>query len=176
MRLCIAAAAALSMAAGEGLAHPDGAPWGAADPSAAEPCASCHFDGEPGRQTGRAVVAGEIPKAYVAGMTYTFVVTVRAPKAAKIGFLLEARLRDGADGGGGFISYEEGIETKGAEIRSTTPRAAEANGFASWALRWMAPEDAAAPVEFFLAANVSNDDQSPFGDRIEYLTFAIAPR
>lgn len=148
---------------------------GVADPTASETCASCHFDHEPGQQTGRIRIIGDVPEAYRAGATYNFLVVVRALKEKKVGFVLEARSQNNLQSGGSFVGYEA-VETKGAEARSTLPKVVEGDdNMVFWGVPWNAPEKKAGPVQFFLAANISNDDASPFGDQIEYLTFAIPP-
>jgi hypothetical protein len=44
-------------------------------------------------------------------------------------------------------------------------RAATA-GANTWTIEWTAPADASAPVQFNVAANASNNDDSPLGDYI----------
>lgn len=179
-QVCAFLALVVAISSNGASANPDGAPWGTARPDAPETCSSCHFDGAPGRQTGRATVLAEALESYKPGSRYNWIVTVRAPVGAKAGFLLEARSRDGGSGGF-FTPFDEGLESKGSEIRSTAPRAAEEmgadmeQGAALWLVEWTAPTDAEAPVDIFLAANISNDDASPFGDQIEYLTITIPP-
>jgi hypothetical protein len=43
---------------------------------------------------------------------------------------------------------------------------AAARGTITWRLEWIAPSDADAPVTIHVAANASNDDESPLGDYI----------
>jgi hypothetical protein len=41
-----------------------------------------------------------------------------------------------------------------------------ATGANAWTIEWTAPSPAAAPVQFNVAANASNNDDSPLGDYI----------
>lgn len=159
---------------GPASAYPNGAPWGSADPKAAQNCSSCHFDSDPRLQSPVVRIVGDIPEAYSSGANYGFIVTVRAPEGAKVGFALKA-LSTG-DQAGNWSPEGQELESSGNEVRSVKPKYSTNDGFVFWGIRWTAPKAADDPVTFYLAVNISNDDDSPFGDEIHYFTFSIPPQ
>lgn len=152
-------------------AFSDGAPWGAADPAAAQHCASCHFGAEPARDS-EAITLEGLPASAVPGRSYGLEILFEDPQMAVAGFQLLARAKN-ADAGM-FSSKEGGVESGGSAIRSTAKRENE-NGV-SWSVQWRAPDDPASPITFFLAASAADDDGSPIGDRIHYRSYQLAPK
>jgi hypothetical protein len=149
------------------LAYPEGAPWGAANPAAAENCASCHFDYDAVLDSPGLTIRG-LPGTATPGETYTLVIRCELPGAVTAGFQLVAI---GGDDAGVFSTDSEHVELAGAAIRSTMP--ATVDGAIEWLVQWTAPEREA-PVRIFLAVMATNDDGSPFGDTAHFRTFDVA--
>ena len=147
-------------------AHPDGAPWGAARPSASENCASCHFDSEVISDSPLLHVEG-LPQDPEPGKTYDLRVTLDDARAVVVGFQLIAQAED--DQAGAFVSTVANVESIGAATRSTTP--VKNDGTVSWALQWLAPIEPGLPIVFYVAASAANDDGSPLGDRIHFRSY-----
>jgi len=140
-------------------AFPDGAPWNAVrDPG----CADCHFDGEVHPAAGAVNIEG-LPETVAPGGVYRLRITFDGGDAdSRYGMLLSF-LANGAEAGQ-FVSSGDGVEIKGAQVRSVTgledrpPR---------WDAVWQAPETLPAEgVRVLLWANAGNGDGSPFGDRV----------
>ncbi|MEL6446425.1 MAG: choice-of-anchor V domain-containing protein [Pseudomonadota bacterium] len=154
-------------------AYPEGSPWGAADPTADEHCASCHWERQP-VMASRALDLDGLPKRIAAGQAYVLTVTLTGTDAAVSGFQLIAS----AEGqpAGLFESGDRDVESAaiGAQIRSTATRPTTGD-MARWRLVWRAPAKLDGPVIFHAAASAANDDGSPFGDQIHYREFSREP-
>jgi len=150
------------------MAYPEGAPWGASDPDAAENCESCHFDYAPVRASAALSVEG-LPGKAEPGRTYRLRVRFDMPDAVIAGFQMLAKAEHGA--AGEFASTHPDIEYLGAAIRSTVPL--RNDGGIQWALTWTAPQATAGTVTLFLAAMRANDDGSPFGDQAHFRSFVV---
>lgn len=162
--------AALSLAGTAVLAYPEGAPWGAADPGAAENCGSCHYDYDPLFDSPTLSIEG-LPEAVEPRKVYDLVVRLADVDAAVAGFQLLAVATAGE--AGAFRSDDETVEALGAASRSVRP--ATLRDGASWTLTWRAPDEVQAPLQLYLAVSAANDDQSPFGDTIHYGHYVIPP-
>ena len=149
-------------------AYPEGAPWGTASPAAPESCSNCHYDYEPVNDS-RALRIDGLPRIATPGAEYELVVRLNADDARVSGFQLLA-LAEGRSAGY-FRSDDDNVESIGSSTRSTRPETA-ADG-AAWSLTWKAPQSDNLPIVMYLAANASNDDQSPLGDTIHYRTFVV---
>lgn len=149
-------------------AYPEGAPWGAANPGAAESCSSCHFGSEPVMNSDALTVEG-LPEQPAAGVAYPLRIGFDHPDAETSGFQLIVA----ADGSraGNFSSNEEDIEFVGEAVRSTSTK--KVADKISWTVTWLAPDVINLPLVFYLAASASNDDLSPFGDTIHYRRYEI---
>jgi hypothetical protein len=149
-------------------AFPEGAPWGAANPDSAENCSTCHFDDDPVRDSAALSIDG-LPGSPMPGESYELTIRFADPDAVIAGFQMLATADDSA---GEFHASSEHIEYLGAAIRSTDPSRNE--GEVTWQLTWTAPRRAVATVTIFLAVMGSNDDGSPFGDRVHFRAFQVA--
>ena len=98
-----------------------------------------------------------------AGRTYTVHLRFSPDDGAVAGFLASFNSED--DGAGAVIAAD-GLESKGAAVRSTAVKTL-AQGSTAWTFDWTAP-DRQGPVTLLIAANAANDDASPFGDTIHY--------
>ena len=161
-------AAALILTSAAVGAYPEGAPWGSANPGAAETCASCHYDYDPVHDSPALTIDG-LPDTVVGGESYDFVIRLEGTDAAVSGFQLLIAAKN--DDAGTIESDNSTIETIGASSRTTVP--ADATQDASWTLTWQAPHTVATPIRLYLAASAANDDQSPLGDTIHYRQFTI---
>jgi hypothetical protein len=156
------------MMPGIGLAYPEGAPWGASDPDAAENCESCHFDYPPVRASHALTIEG-LPGKAIPGETYRLKVRFSEAEAIIAGFQMIARVAD--DPAGEFESTQGKVEYVGAAIRSTEPLPA-GRSF-EWVMTWTAPDSPGATVTVFVAAMRANDDGSPFGDQAHFRSFVV---
>lgn len=152
-------------------AFPDGAPWGAANPSAEQHCASCHFGDEPVSDSAALVMQG-LPNEANAGETYDLEVTFTHADIVIAGFQLIAM--SAGDNAGTFSASADDLEYIGASIRSVAPN--DVAGHAVWHIQWRAPDNTASQIEFYLAASAANDDGSPFGDTIHFKSYLLPGR
>lgn len=170
MRLSAGVFIVVLFASGNVLAFPDGAPWGSADPDAAENCHSCHFDGEVIEDSAAISLSYQDSKILSAEPADIYV-QFENPKNKKAGFQVVATA-------GRFTSEWEDIEANGVQARSVSPRdnssRPKLNGtefmtdVVMWKLQWTPPEKPDGDVYFLIAVNESNDDQSALGDQIHY--------
>jgi hypothetical protein len=158
---CFVAVLLAMTVASVALALPEGAPWGAANPDAAEHCGSCHFGYDPVRDSDALDIEG-LPAKSVPGETYELRVSFSDPEAVVAGFQL-------LSSDGEFKADSDDIEYMGAAVRST--RAKHAGGGFGWTLTWTAPDTPGARIIIYVAAVGGNDDLSPFGDRAYFRTF-----
>lgn len=145
-------------------------------------CQQCHFGHELNEAGGTVTLSG-VPPQYEPGQTYTLTVTLKKEGLEKGGFQLAARTASGPSAGrdaGTLEVTDANLQlVKNADKTVTyvqhTPAGtkAAAPGSLAWTFRWTAPKTADAPVEFDLAANASNNDESPMDDAI-YATNATA--
>ncbi len=148
-------------------AHPEGAPWGSADPDTLNSCASCHFDHEPVGRSQSLLVAG-LPEYAEAGEEYEVTLRLDAGGAAGAGFLLSAST-------GAFGAINDFVEVNGSEARSVKPSLPR-NGFTEWSFIWRAGAQTPDIVTFRAAAIASDNDQSPFGDELHFRKFEVLMR
>lgn len=153
----------LLSAGGLAVAYPEASPWGAADPRAAENCASCHYDFDPVFESETLSIDG-LPETIEPGRRYPIDVRFAAEGAKVTGFQLVASA-------GTLDSDDADVETIGAAGRSRASRSLDAE--VHWPMTWQAPADGDA-VTFALAASAANDDQSPFGDTIHFRRYELA--
>lgn len=148
-------------------------------------CHLCHLD-NPVNAPGGAVDVRGVPSAYSAGQSYPITVTVTREDLTRSGFEIAARYASGKLKGrqagtwrvlDGRAQLIPGAVDKAltfvqhnlAGSRTASP------GSNSWTIEWTAPAPAAAPVQFDVAVNASNDDDSPLGDYIYLKRVRSAP-
>lgn len=169
MRWATAAAAALAAASTSVHAYPEGAPWGAANPAAAESCSTCHFDAEPTLNSAALEIIG-LPRHPVAGRQYPLELTLAAADTVTAGFQLVVA----SDGDTGWFSTTSAkLDSEGGAVRSNEPEAPIDGQAVSWSFVWQAPAELTLPAIFFAAATAANDDGSPLGDAIHYRAFVV---
>jgi len=139
-------------------------------------CHLCHLDNPINAPGGEMRLEG-VPSRYTAGETYELTVTIAREGLRRGGFEIAARFASGQQRGrqagawkplDGRVQLIPGAVDKrltfvqhnlaGSRVPST--------GANRWTIQWIAPAPAAAPVQFNVAANASNNDDSPLGDYI----------
>jgi hypothetical protein len=139
-------------------------------------CHLCHLD-NPINAAGGAVTLEGIPPSFTPGQTYPITVTISRPGLRRGGFEIAARFaggtRKGRQAGAWQLHDARAQLIPGAVDRALTfvqhnqtgSRAATP-GANQWTIDWTAPPAGAGPVQFNVAANASNNDDSPLGDFI----------
>jgi hypothetical protein len=139
-------------------------------------CHLCHLDNPINAPGGSLTISG-VPAAFVPGAAYLITVTIAREEMRRGGFEIGARFAGGKERGRQAGSWRlTDARTQlipGAVDRALTfvqhnlagSRAATA-GANTWTIEWTAPAAAVAPVQFNVAANASNNDDSPLGDYI----------
>jgi len=164
-------ALAMQISGGPAMAFPDRAPLAHSGGFGDRDCTECHFDGTAIGQSPDLALSG-LPACYAPGATYGLGVRLRAA-AARGGYQLAVRFARGADAGSTagrlLVTDSRGLirtDKKGRQFAGSTLAGSTAAGEGfSWKLSWTAPGVVRA-VDFDLAANAANGDDSPFGDRV----------
>jgi hypothetical protein len=138
-------------------------------------CHLCHLDNSI-NAPGGAVALDGVPPAFTPGQTYPITVTISRQGLRRGGFEIAARFTTGKQKGRQAGSWRlldaraqliPGAVDKALTFvqhnqigsRTATP------GANSWTMEWIAPS-APGAVQFNVAANASNNDDSPLGDYI----------
>jgi Reeler domain len=142
-------------------------------------CHLCHLD-NPVNATGGSVSISGIPPTYTPGETYQVTVSLARDGMRRGGFEIASRFASGRQKGRQAGSWRitdarmqlipGAVDKKLTFVqhnligsRTATP------GTNAWTIEWTAPAAPAGPVQFNVAANASNNDDSALGDYI-YLT------
>jgi hypothetical protein len=148
-------------------------------------CRLCHLDNPLNAPGGQLTLAG-VPPMFTPGAVYPITVTIAREDMRRGGFEIAARFASGKQKGRQAGTWKlTDARTQlipGAVDKALTfvqhnlagSRAATA-GANAWTIEWTAPADAAAPVQFNVAANASNNDDSPLGDYIYLKSARSAP-
>jgi hypothetical protein len=148
-------------------------------------CHLCHLDNDVNAPGGTLTLDG-VPPAFVSGQTYQLTVTIAREGMRRGGFEIAARFASGRQrgkqAGTWKITDARAQLIPGAVDKALTfvqhnlagSRAAIA-GANTWTIEWTAPSNAPAPVQFNVAANASNNDDSPLGDYIYLKMLRSAP-
>jgi hypothetical protein len=138
-------------------------------------CHLCHLDNRLNAPGGTVTLDG-VPPTFTPGQTYPITVTIRREGMQRSGFEIAARFAAGRQRGRQAGSWNlldaraqliPGAVDKAltfVQHNLTGSRAATA-GANTWTIEWTAPATTA-PVQFNVAANASNNDDSPLGDFI----------
>lgn len=111
-----------------------------------------------------------LPAELSPNQSYELSVTFENPDGNAAGFQLIA-WSDNSDAG--IIKYEsDNMEAVGSAIRSTLPVVEK--GLVSWSIRWHTPANITKSMTIFVAATAANDDQSPLGDRVHFISYAFS--
>jgi hypothetical protein len=148
-------------------------------------CHLCHLD-NPVNAPGGSVEIRGVPPQYSPGQTYPITVTLKREDLRRGGFEIAARYASGREKGrqaGTWRLLDARAQLiPGAVDKALTfvqhnlagSRTATA-GTNEWTIQWVAPERASGPIQFNVAANASNDDDSPLGDYIYLRSARSAP-
>ncbi|HEV2986653.1 MAG TPA: choice-of-anchor V domain-containing protein [Vicinamibacterales bacterium] len=142
-------------------------------------CHLCHLD-NPINAPGGSLTLEGIPPSFAAGQTYRITVTISRQGLRRGGFEIAARFASGKQKGkqaGAWKPLDTRVQLIPGAVdnvltfvqHNLTGSRVPATGVNAWTIDWTAPQAPAAPVQFNVAANASNNDDSPLGDYI-YLT------
>ena len=141
-------------------------------------CRACHADNPLNDPAGSLAITG-VPAVYAPGDTHRVTIFLRRAGMRRAGFQLSARFSDGRQAGTLRVVDSMATITGGAtEVRYVHHTRAGSRlsraDTAQWTLEWVAPRRAPDVVEFHVAANAANDDNSEFGDFIYTLATCSA--
>ena len=148
-------------------------------------CHLCHLDNRV-NAPGGAVTLDGVPPAYAAGETYRLTVTISREGLRRGGFEIAARFASGKERGrqaGTWTPLDSRVQLiPGAVDKVLTfvqhnlaGSRVPATGANTWTMDWTAPSPASAAIQFNVAANASNNDDSPLGDYIYLKAVRSAP-
>jgi hypothetical protein len=144
-------------------------------------CHLCHLD-NPVNAPGGAVALDGIPAAFRPGQIYPITVTITRQGLRRGGFEIAARFAGGKQKGRQAGSWRL-MDARAQLIPGAVDKAltfvqhnqigsrAATPGANTWTMEWIAPPAETGAVQFNVAANASNNDDSPLGDYI-YLKMA----
>ena len=147
-------------------------------------CHLCHLD-NPINAPGGAIALDGIPAAFTPGQTYPITVTISRAGLRRGGFEIAARFAGGKQKGRQAGSWRLD-DTRAQLIPGAVDKVltfvqhnlagsrVAATGANSWTIDWTAPPSAV-PIQFNVAANASNNDDSPLGDYIYVKTTKSVP-
>jgi len=138
-------------------------------------CHLCHLD-NPVNAPGGSVALMGVPPAFAPGQSYPITVTISRDGLRRGGFEISARFASGKQKGrqaGTWKPLDPRVQLiPGAVDKALTfvqhnlaGSRVPATGANTWTVEWTAPP-AGGPVQFNVAANASNNDDSPLGDYI----------
>jgi hypothetical protein len=162
-------------------AYADGAPPGFSGGFGEQSCHACHFQADVNTKPGQLTLDG-VPARFVGGTSYPLTIALERPDMKSGGFVLTARFEDGgAQAGslaGGPAERERvKVETQ-ADVQYASQRrmgtALASVGTARWTVVWTAPATRGV-VQFHVAANAADNDESASGDYVFTLVGESAP-
>jgi hypothetical protein len=139
-------------------------------------CHLCHLD-NPINAPGGAVALDGVPPAFAPGQAYPITVTISRQGLRRGGFEVAARFAGGKQKGRQAGAWRL-LDARAQLIPGAVDKAltfvqhnqigsrAATPGANSWTMEWIAPAESAGAVQFNVAANASNNDDSPLGDYI----------
>jgi hypothetical protein len=149
-------------------------------------CRLCHLDNPVNDREGEVTLTG-VPRTFVPGERYPITVSLRREGLRRGGFEIAARFASGKNKGrqaGAWTPQDTRVQLiPGAVDQALTfvqhnlmgSRVSE-TGTNTWTVEWTAPAAPAAPVQFNVAANASNNDDSPLGDYIYLKMLRSVPK
>ena len=149
-------------------------------------CHLCHLDNAVNAPGGSVTLEG-VPPSYTAGQTYQLTVTITREGLRRGGFEIAARFASGKQRGrqaGTWMPIDNRVQLiPGAVDKVLTfvqhnlaGSRVPATGANRWTIEWTAPSTASAAIQFNVAANASNNDDSPLGDYIYLKSVRSAPQ
>jgi len=147
-------------------------------------CHVCHLDNPINAPGGRLEVDGA-PPAYTPGEAYRITISIARDELERSGFEIAARFVSGRQKGkqaGAWRPIDDRVQLiPGAADKSLTfvqhnlaGSRTRTPGVNRWTVEWDAPAVPAGAVQFNVAANASNNDDSPLGDFIYVKTLRSA--
>jgi hypothetical protein len=139
-------------------------------------CHLCHID-NPINAPGGTLALDGVPASFAPDQAYPITVTISRQGLRRGGFEIAARFVGGRQKGRQAGSWRL-LDTRAQLIPGAVDKAltfvqhnqtgsrATTPGSNSWTMEWTAPSSAAGAVQFNVAANASNNDDSPLGDYI----------
>ena len=149
-------------------------------------CHLCHLD-NPINAPGGSVTLEGVPPTFTGGETYPIKVTLTREGMRRGGFEIAARFASGKQRGKQAGSWKlrdmraqliPGAVDKALTFvqHNLSGSRVPSTGANRWTIEWTAPSPAAGPVQFNVAANASNNDDSPLGDYIYLKSARSAPQ
>ena len=144
------------------MSMPGGPPWMSGSNLTVEVGCTCHGDGVPSPNV--IVSISGVPRAYDAGETYTFTIS----------------LQDAENQEGGFLIWDYGAGTftpgEGSRFADDEPRAIGQSDYGNnWVITWTAPAEDTGDVNFQLVGNAVNGNGNfDSGDHWNILSFIIS--
>ena len=148
-------------------------------------CHLCHLD-NPLNAPGGALTLDGIPPSFTPGQPYPVTVAISRQGLRRGGFEIAARFASGKQKGRQAGTWRL-LDTRAQLIPGAVDKAlvfvqhnqigsrTATPGSNTWTVEWTAPPAASGPVQFNVAANASNNDDSPLGDYIYLKTLRSAP-
>jgi hypothetical protein len=148
-------------------------------------CHVCHLD-NPLNAPGGSLALSGVPTSYAAGAAYSITVTLKRDGLRRGGFEISARFASGKQRGrqaGTWRPVDARVQLIPSQVdaaltfvqHNLAGSIAAARGVNTWMIEWTAPSPAAGPVQFNVAGNASNNDDSPLGDFIYVKAARSAP-
>jgi hypothetical protein len=148
-------------------------------------CHLCHLD-NPLNAPGGSLALSGVPSSYAAGAAYAITITLTRAGLRRGGFEISARFASGKQKGkqaGAWRPIDARVQLIPSQVdaalvfvqHNLAGSIAPARGANSWTIEWTAPSPASAPVQFNVAGNASNNDDSPLGDFIYVQATRSAP-
>lgn len=137
-------------------------------------CHSCHFDYDLNMEGGKLELKG-MPDFYKAGKEYPLLVRISSEQLEIGGFQLTARFSESGKQAGTFswegkrlrFTPESAVGDKIQYLQhSADGTSPTSDKLVEWSITWTAPENGEESIQFNIASNAGNDDDSSFGDRI----------
>jgi hypothetical protein len=148
-------------------------------------CHVCHLDNPVNAPGGTLTITG-VPDHYAAGARYNITVTLTREALRRGGFEIAARFASGRQRGkqAGAWRVLDGRAQLIPGAKDPTLTFVQHNlagsrtptsGSNTWTIEWTAPSPVSAPVQFNVAANATNNDDSPLGDFIYVKSARTSP-
>lgn len=144
----------------------------------------CHDDGTPNTGTAQTTLLIEgNPQSYTPGKSYDVTVQITDPDVVRFGYQLVALNSQGKNAGNFTILDAERTQIIQNHLKLTDRQyatytydgtAALKKGENEWKVKWIAPEENAGDVQFYLATVSANDDNTDKGDHVYTMSRVFA--
>jgi hypothetical protein len=148
-------------------------------------CHVCHLD-NPVNAAGGSLALTGVPATYTLGAAYNVTVTLTRDGLRRGGFEIAARFASGKQKGkqaGVWRPLDARVQLIPSRVdaaltfvqHNLAGSITAVRGANTWTVEWTAPLASEGPVQFNVAGNASNNDDSPLGDFIYVKTARSAP-